>query len=87
MGDVGLWEDGSWRWRLEWRRQWFMWELPMVEALMEDFGRVTLLQNENDKVLWKSGSTGVLSVKLAYQTVSFNSSIVENLCYKHLWKL
>lgn len=64
-----------------------MWELPMVEALMEDFGRVTLLQNENDKVLWKNGSTGVLSVKLAYQTVSFNSSIVENLCYKHLWKL
>lgn len=50
-------------------------------------GSGNLMHNEADKVLWKRDSIGDFSVKLAYDFVSFDLSLVENLFYRHIWKL
>lgn len=87
MSDAGVWKDGNWCWRLSWRRQWFTWELPLVEAFMKDLEGYKLRYDREDNVLWKSGSTGIYSVRSANQYFSFNYDFVENLFYKNLWKL
>ncbi|KAH1246201.1 hypothetical protein GmHk_06G016328 [Glycine max] len=62
VSDAGVWKDGNWCWRLSWRRQWFTWELPLVEAFMKDLEGYKLRYDREDNVLWKSGSTGIYSI-------------------------
>lgn len=54
---------------------------------MRDNEGGNFMHNEADKVLWKRDSIGDFSVKLAYDFVSFDLSLVENLFYRHIWKL
>lgn len=42
-------------------------------------GSGNLMHNEADKVLWKRDSIGDFSVKLAYDFVSFDLSLVEKM--------
>lgn len=32
VGDMGCWGKGKWIWEFSWRKDWFQWELPMVEG-------------------------------------------------------
>jgi len=34
--DVGEWIDIGWEWKLGWRRDWFEWERPSVEAFFRN---------------------------------------------------
>lgn len=87
MGHVGEWVNGSWVWKLKWRREWFTWETLLVCDLMREMEGVRLKQCTCDEVVWKSSSTVFFSVNSAYNIVTFDPNFVEKLFYKHLWKL
>lgn len=50
-----------------------------MEAFMRDNEGGNFMHNEADKVLWKRDSIGDFSVKLAYDFVSFDLSLVEKM--------
>jgi len=67
VGEVGVWEDLGWHWRLRWRRVRFVWESAQEEELLKFISRGALIREEEDTQLWGRDSTGVFSVKSAYE--------------------
>ena len=55
------WVNGSWVWKLKWRREWFTWETLLVCDLMREMEGVRLKQCTCDEVVFHC--LQVLSVK------------------------
>ncbi|KAL5186014.1 putative ribonuclease H protein [Glycine soja] len=54
---------------------------------MKELEGINLVENVEDKVLWKSNSKKFFLVKSAYEFITSSYRFVENLFYKHLWDL
>ena len=67
VGEVEVWEDLGWQWRLRWRRVRFVWESTQEEDMLRYIYRGALNREEMDIQLWKRDSTGDFSVKSAYE--------------------
>jgi len=40
--EMGELKEGSWKWKLEWRKQWFEWEKCQLATLMDEMENYTL---------------------------------------------
>ena len=48
VGEVGVWEESGWCWRLRWRRERFVWESVLVQELEVLITTTTILKEEKD---------------------------------------
>ena len=60
---MGHWEDGFWRWNLDWRRQLFVWEEQLVQDLLQLINQINFVEGLDYEILWKYDSSGKFSVK------------------------
>jgi len=65
VGEVGMWEESVWQWKLRWRRNKFEWEVPLETEFGMLISRVTMKKDEQDKQVWRRDESGSFIVKSA----------------------
>jgi len=73
--DVEQWTDLGWEWKLGWRRDWFEWEKPNVEALFRLLQQFELEGQGDDNWVWKGIKESNYSVKDAYSKIRGNMRV------------
>jgi len=58
VGEVGVWEESGWCWRLRWRREIFEWEFALVQELDVLITTTTILKEEKDVQVWGTRRKG-----------------------------
>ena len=66
VGEVGVWEETTWQWNLNWRRGRFQWETDMEDDLLSRLSTGAVWKDSLDQLLWKGDQKGMFSVKSAY---------------------
>lgn len=66
VADFGGWEDGVWRWNLEWRRAIRDNEKVWEEELLDMLQNVALVDGQKDEWTWKGSGGRLFSVKSAF---------------------
>ncbi|MCI21027.1 hypothetical protein A2U01_0042191 [Trifolium medium] len=66
---MGSWVEGHWLWDLKWRRDFFVWELNLLERLHEILDGSTI-STSDDSWCWKHDPSGYYSVKSAFLAIS-----------------
>ncbi|MCH91937.1 LINE-1 reverse transcriptase like, partial [Trifolium medium] len=63
--NMGMWENGVWRWELRWRRNFFEWEIDLARELEEVLNdpRITTVA---DRWIWRLNEVDGFSVKSLY---------------------
>jgi len=46
---VGEWIENSWKWKFDWRRNWFEWAKPMLKEFIQDLESYMLNKDTKDK--------------------------------------
>ena len=82
VGEVGIWVDSVWVWKLRWRRPGFECESTLQEELLRSLSGVKLNREMKDCMTWKGED---FSVKSAYDCVAKSDICNENVTFKHLW--
>ncbi|WJX68394.1 hypothetical protein P8452_52767 [Trifolium repens] len=89
--EAGRWENGTWNWALEWRRQFFAWEVDLLQELLEVLACV-VITDDIDIWIWKPGIDGVHTVRSTY---IFLDNLINNraprceldlFAFKFIWK-
>ncbi|GLT77051.1 hypothetical protein SLA2020_486710 [Shorea laevis] len=75
--EMGEWEGGRWRWKLEWRRPRLGRELSEEEVLLNLLGTVRLWKGREDKWKWKYDGNGIYGVKNAYVVLGLGRKILD----------
>ncbi|KHN27104.1 hypothetical protein glysoja_032872, partial [Glycine soja] len=70
---MGESSEGSWEWRLQWRRLLFEAEIPMGAAFLEEIQNVNIHMQHTDTWVWMNDPTGKYTVRSAYQLLDRNS--------------
>ena len=52
LGEMGNWQNNTGEWNLEWRRQWFKWEVNQLTILKQQLGTKTLKRENDDCWVW-----------------------------------
>jgi len=74
VGEVGRWEDGRWRWRFNWRRDRYGWELNMEEELSSRLTTGIICQDVQDHLVWKGYPKGVFSVNSVHSILAHHQT-------------
>ncbi|MCI29399.1 putative ribonuclease H protein, partial [Trifolium medium] len=69
VGEMGSWVEGHWVWDLRWRRNLFVFEINLLESLIEMLNRATI-STTDDFWFWKHDPSGSYSVKSAFLALS-----------------
>ena len=85
VGEVGVWEDSEWQWRLSWKRNRFVWEYQQEEQLLRNLLNVKLNREVQDKRVWKGKESGCFYVKTTYECLSNYATGNDKDVFKHLW--
>lgn len=83
--DMSVWRDGSWNWKLHWRRDLFIWEQGLMESLLNILHNTQVQHDGCDSWVWLGDTSGIFSVHSAYRIITENASMVDNRLYKALW--
>ncbi|XP_057794115.1 uncharacterized protein LOC131010566 [Salvia miltiorrhiza] len=67
---MGCWDEGVWRWKLEWSREPRGRELDQIQSLISFIDSCVLRTDKRDGWRWKASSNGAFSVKSAYEAIS-----------------
>lgn len=67
IDQLGVWEQGLWVWKLEWRREFFGWERNMLGELTDLRGVICLDENRTDSWEWCEESSRTFFTKSAYR--------------------
>lgn len=67
MGEMGVWEEGRWRWDLGWHRELRANEREWEEELKQYLKDFTLIEGIEDTWRWSGTKNGNYSVKEAYK--------------------
>lgn len=67
--DMGVSEEGGWRWVFLWLRRMFVWEEEMLHNHMMQLGTMSLMDSE-DMWRWVLESEGKFTAKSTYEFVS-----------------
>ncbi|KAL8538212.1 hypothetical protein ACS0TY_000254 [Phlomoides rotata] len=70
VGDMGSWDEGSWRWAWRWRRGLFEREINNFNALVSLINRVPLKQGVQDSWRWTGALRGRYGTKEAYNILA-----------------
>jgi len=87
VSEVGIWEDNEWTWTLGWRRYRFQWESELVNELLRVISRTKLIREEMDSQKWEGDTSGVFSVKTAYERLTKSSTDGPNAIFNLLWQV
>jgi len=87
VGEVGGWEDGRWRWRLNWIRDRYKWESNLEENMFLSLNMGVICKDSHDHLVWRKDPTGIFSVKSAYSILANHqaTSTMEGV-YSILWQ-
>jgi hypothetical protein len=91
VSEVGRWENGVWRWRLEWRRRFFVWEEELYQDLLDVLALATI-SFVDDRWVWNPGLEEGFSVKSTYvfldHTINIRSplSSLLSFAFNFIWK-
>ncbi|GKV27657.1 hypothetical protein SLEP1_g36796 [Rubroshorea leprosula] len=81
VSEMGSWEEGKWRWQLEWRRGTLGREKDEEEMLEKMLEGVNLKEGAGDVWKWIHGLDGKYGVKIAYDFLASSETVLENqLC-------
>jgi len=75
--EVGGWEDGRWRWRLNWRRDRHEWESNLEGNMLSSLNTGVICQDSHDHLVWRKDPAGIFSVKSAYSILANHQDIGE----------
>ena len=67
VAELGEWVGNEWKWKFEWRRALFMWELPLFDAFLQVTENIHLKQGIMDSWCWKYDVDNGYTVKEAYK--------------------
>ncbi|GLT74584.1 hypothetical protein SLA2020_463720 [Shorea laevis] len=82
---MGIWEEGRWCWRLEWRRGTIGREKDEVELLEKTLEGVNLKEGIGDVRQWVHGMDGRYGVKQAYDFLAPTECVLEDQMCKLVW--
>jgi hypothetical protein len=88
---MGSWVDGVWRWELNWRRNFFAWEEPLVYELENVINSVVITEAE-DCWMWKPNGEDGFTVKSLYEylqrTLLARSTLssFDQFVFKNIWR-
>ena len=82
VGEVGIWEGEEWRWRLNWRRNRFVWEDQQEEQLIRSLVNTSLNREIQDQKVWNGEE---FSVKNAYECLSNYATSNDKDVFELLW--
>ena len=81
VAEMGVWVGEEWRWNIEWRRNFFEWEIPLANNLMQEINRIQLKQGIKDSWCWIAYPDCGFTVKEAYKTqINLEASQDKELC-------
>lgn len=83
--EMGEWVGEEWRWKLEWRREWFEWEKVLLTSFMQVLLSVSLRRDRKDGWTWNNNPTVPYSVKEAYGCLLLGQDPPEADVFNFLW--
>jgi hypothetical protein len=89
--EMGRWDGGGWRWELEWRRRFFVWEEELLGELMGVLASFTISLGD-DCWVWNPGLGDGFSVKSTYVFLDHllhthdPLSSLHSFAFKFIWK-
>ncbi|GKU88289.1 hypothetical protein SLEP1_g2571 [Rubroshorea leprosula] len=83
--DMGTWRNGSWHWKLPWKRQLRSWEEDLQKELLEIINSAHPIQNKEDQWRWHLENSGIYSTKTAYSQLSKGVPRPDG-DFKRIWK-
>ncbi|XP_068504370.1 uncharacterized protein [Phaseolus vulgaris] len=86
VGEVGLWINSDWRWRLRWRRARFEWESSLEADLFTLLSGALMRRNDVDVQVWGKEEPGLFSVNSAYECLAKQSRGTQSDVLNLLWK-
>ena len=87
VNEVGVWVEDVWSWRLQWRRARFQWEAKQESDLLSFVDSARLCKVSTDSQLWDGNSSGLFSVKSAYECLYNRTRGSPNRVFKLLWQV
>jgi hypothetical protein len=91
IANLGVWIDGGWRWNLEWRRHFFVWEQPLYLQLVNVIEQFQPNQRE-DVWNWRENVEDGFTVKscydLLYKTFRVDGEIdsLKKFVFSNIWR-
>ena len=86
VGEVGVWINSDWRWRLTWRRARFEWESSLEAYLFTLLPGALMRRNDVDVQVWGKEELGLFSVNFAYECLAKQSRGTQSDVFNLLWK-
>ena len=90
ISQVGIWNNNNWLWKLSWRRNLFVWESSLTDLLLQELENKRLTREGEstiDKWLWRDTGCMKFSVKVAYNILLGEESILVGDPFVEFWKL
>ncbi|XP_057454233.1 uncharacterized protein LOC130745841 [Lotus japonicus] len=87
ISDMGLWVDGGWVWRFNWRRALFVWEVKLLDELTTSLQNFKPVVSEEDKWVWVVSEGGGFSVASAYKYLQDQGLVEVSKAFEALWKI
>jgi len=87
VGEVGVWINSDWRWRLTWRRARFECESSLEADLFTLLSGALLRRNDVDVQVWGKEESGLFSVNSAYECLTKQSRGTQSDAFNFLWKI
>jgi hypothetical protein len=88
---MGTVDDTGWKWNLTWRRNFFAWEIPIYQELLEII-EVFSPADREDSWVWRADPSGIFTAKSAYGTLikiqnqRIQLSHQQKFVFSNLWK-
>ncbi|KAL9681628.1 hypothetical protein QQ045_013414 [Rhodiola kirilowii] len=68
VGEMGVWENGVWLWKLRFRRALYQWEEVQKSELMEGLRHLQIKERMDDRVVWTFSADGIYSMSSLMRT-------------------
>jgi hypothetical protein len=91
INQMGTVDDTGWNWNLTWRRNFFAWEIPIYQELLEII-EVFSPADREDSWVWRADPSGIFTAKSAYGTLikiqnqRIQLSHQQKFVFSNLWK-